>query len=548
VVLLAAGTYSLNAGLNIPSNVTLRGLGANQTILNFTALNTFYWGSFAIGFIGNYNTAGDGQPGGVSGSTAAQRRSWTGTNGAAGVYTKGATVLNLASAPTGLSVGDMLQLWQNTDPAGNVPRNTYFVSSKTGTGTSGITLEGPGIGNGNQEQHQLVKVVSIAGSDVTITPGLHSSYWQTANSPFVNWEGGDLRMAGVESLSVDTTSAPTHWGSVTFYEAADCWAKGVRLTPKTGAAGSANQARAGFFLFYARNLSIVDSLITRMVGGGASSTTSYGLEINYVSSSLIQNNILLNIESPIFDNQGNAGNVFAYNYEVRPDGTISQTGLGGHDGGTLMGLWEGNNINGYRIDSYHGTQGFQTVFRNRLRGDSGGVLPYDTWGYSRNHHAIGNVLGTSGQQGTYTCDGNTAAACDRYAVPGAVFRLGYPKESPALNDTGVQYDSFAGATLMRWGNWDIVNNAVRWVSGEVPTGAEFPNAVPGNQTLPASFYLSAKPNWWPSGKAWPPIGPDVTGGNISGVGGFAYTIPSQDCYTSLGGTLTNFNSFTCYGV
>jgi hypothetical protein len=48
---------------------------------------------------------------------------------------------------------------------------------------------------------------------------------------------------------------------------------------------------------------------------------------------------------------------------------------------------------------------------------------------------------------------------------------------------------------------------------------------------------------------WPAIGPDVTGGDISGIGGHAYRIAAQVCYDNalkVGGILT-FNANNCYG-
>jgi len=71
--------------------------------------------------------------------------------------------------------------------------------------------------------------------------------------------------------------------------------------------------------------------------------------------------------------------------------------------------------------------------------------------------------------------------------------------------------------------------------------------------MPASFYYNSQPSWWPSGKAWPLIGPDVTGGNIAGTGGFANTNPAEDCYLNAmngpsdgsGGALS-FNAAACY--
>jgi len=142
---------------------------------------------------------------------------------------------------------------------------------------------------------------------------------------------------------------------------------------------------------------------------------------------------------------------------------------------------------------------------------------------------------------------------------------------------------------MRWGNYTAItqssdtpaNSGIRFVSSEVPSGiTAYPNSVPSNNTLPASFYLSSKPAWWPSAKPWPSIGPDVTSGNLlmctsgtykggfvlssgsctSGSGsnaynGHAYTIPAADCYIStMGGNpigtsgLLTFNASTCYTV
>jgi hypothetical protein len=50
--------------------------------------------------------------------------------------------------------------------------------------------------------------------------------------------------------------------------------------------------------------------------------------------------------------------------------------------------------------------------------------------------------------------------------------------------------------------------------------------------------------------AWPPIGPDVTGGNIANTGGHANKIPAQLCYENTaknaGGFLTAFDADACY--
>jgi len=564
VVSLTAGTYSLSAGLTVPSNVTLRGAGADQTILGFTGSSSYFWGDYLVGFIGNYDSGYWDQNIYPAGAHTSNLKTFVGTNGSSGVYTQGATLLDLGSTPTGspnLAVGDMLQLVQDSDVHANTPMDDFFIDTED-TEDPGVTTEPPGLPEWRTgsptltQQHQNVKVTAIDGVQVTVTPGLHMPNWATGKNPKAYWWGADVRMAGIEDLAITTTTVQL-WGVVQFWQAADCWMRGVRLKPKTGVAGSGNNDRAGIHAFACRNLTIRDCYWERMVGGGASSNTSYGIELNLVSSSLVENNIFFEVESPIFENVGSSGNVYGYNHSEKVS-TVGngQTGFGTHDGGAVMSLWEGNNVNEFKLDNIHGTVGFLTVFRNRLRGDTSDP-PVDIEGFNRVVNLIGNVLGTSGAQTLYGC-GDTGtwtndARCDRFANPGAIYRFGYPESTQAQtyvtgNGGTLHYDPQAGLSAMRWGNYDIVTDTVRWESGEVPTAWQYANAVPGSQILPNSFYLLARPSaWWktPYGTpAWPPIGPDVTGGDISGVAGHANKTPAQLCYENV--AAADFNAGACY--
>ena len=127
---------------------------------------------------------------------------------------------------------------------------------------------------------------------------------------------------------------------------------------------------------------------------------------------------------------------------------------------------------------------------------------------------------------------------------------------------------------MRWGNYDTVNAAVRWISSEVPSSLASPNAaysnpVPSNQKLPASFFMNSMGvyptggtglSWWKVCTAWstfpttcattrtppmPPIGPDVTGG--SNINGYAYDIPSVIAWKALPIDTSYQNSYTITG-
>jgi hypothetical protein len=81
------------------------------------------------------------------------------------------------------------------------------------------------------------------------------------------------------------------------------------------------------------------------------------------------------------------------------------------------------------------------------------------------------------------------------------------------------------------------------------------NDVPGNQLLPASFYLSAKPLFFGT-VSWPAIGPDVTGGDMD-YSGHAKKIPARVCfelmpddgaYPSSNPRIKSFNANSCYPV
>ena len=74
------------------------------------------------------------------------------------------------------------------------------------------------------------------------------------------------------------------------------------------------------------------------------------------------------------------------------------------------------------------------------------------------------------------------------------------------------YDPLVRSTLLRWGNCDSAHGFgnCQFNPAEIPGAFPFvnANAVPTSNTLPASFFLPAKPaTWWntPWGEpAWPP--------------------------------------------
>jgi hypothetical protein len=215
-----------------------------------------------------------------------------------------------------------------------------------------------------------------------------------------------------------------------------------------------------------------------------------------------------------------------------------------------------------------------TSFRNYFNGHDPNATNYREAMkvQAQNHYInlVGNVLGDPTYHKVYECDNSHSNSSDVF-----VYDLGFYDGCIGGISITYPYDSSVLTNLTRWGNWDAVTyNAsgshlgTRWCtgSGTGSAGADayntactasetassdptFPGLASPSTTLPASFYLAAKPSWW-GAVAWPPIGPDVTGGNITTAGGHANQIPAQLCYNNTtkdaSGFLTAFDANACY--
>ena len=316
VVFLNAGTYNLTSGLifNNKDNVTLRGAGPNQTILNFTG-NTGCGGpEAAICFFGNSGYEGAGNH--------------TSTNWTAG-YAKGTTQITLASV-SGLSVGSIIildQLDDTSDSGGVLVCST--ISSPLACSYQG----GSGAGRTSRAQEQRVKVVAITGSVVTIDPPLAMPNWRASQSPQAWWTGSHAEMDGVEYLSINNLNSGARHG-ITFFNAYNCWLKGIQ---------NEKSLRANIELYLAGRIEVRDSYL---YGVQTSGSQSYGVEFYQTSNNLIINNVLQTVTSPI-QLTHDVGSVVAYNfmtdnYFTLSGGTWLQTSPLSHDAGVAMELIEGN--------------------------------------------------------------------------------------------------------------------------------------------------------------------------------------------------------------
>jgi len=534
VVTLSAGTFNLSdGGIVMKSGVTVRGAGADQTLLVFTAHDYCSNLQAAICFSGTNDWSGQAntQPGGANAAD------WTGG------YAQGATDITLTNVgSSGIAVGQYLYLDQANDTS---PGADFFVCDAT---SASCSLEG---GNGGRviggvvrSQIQIVKVTAINGSTYSITPGLYPPNWRSSQSPGAWWPTTPIQNAGLEDVSVDASNAGGQM-NVAIYNAMNDWVRGVRLVRTCTCQRSLLQ------LGMAAHCTIADNYVY----GTQGQSENYGVESYGGADNLIENNVFQHVVAPVVIQQS-LGSVYAYNYAIN-DTYADGQGIHWmadefvqHNAGVEFNLYEGNIGPGFGGDVFHGNQLMNTLFRNYFlgtdpgRADNTTVIPLQS--YIRYMNIVGNVLGTPGTTTTYQVNTGIGAS-------GTVYNLGAGNTEGSVT---VPDDPLVATTLMRWGNYDTASGAAKFDPTEVPSGiGKYASAVPSSEALPASFYSSAKPAWWPASTPWPAIGPDVTAGNIAGLNGHAHTIPAEDCFRNTmggpadgsGGVLA-FSASACYGT
>lgn len=584
-VFLNAGTYNLTCNgtcieFNAVSNVTLRGAGANQTLIVLSGSGDGCSGSpSAIVCMKSSDVSYTGGP-----SNAA---TWTASS-----YSPGQTTLQFSNA-SNLHVGltpVILDQLDDLNDTGNVyvgceyppsngnNTNCYSGSFPSGSqrGNSATTIRG---------QQQIVTVTACSPScpnsgstTVTISTGLYAPNWASAKLPGAWWASSPSAMDGVENLSLDDTSS-TAAATVGIVNCYGCWVRGVRsMTP----------GRSHVWIWTSNHVTVQDSYF---YGDQQYSSDAYGVETFGASDILVQNNIMQRTAVPVLYNSDCEGCVVGYNFSINDKYTSSPNwqnqSLGFHST-NMFSLGEGNIGGNLYADNFHGNHNFNTIFRSRYDGyesndgmlTSSNTIPLRSNPFARYMNFVGNVLGSSGRPQTLY----QSTATNNYA---SIYWLGFYPE------TGAPSDPMVATTSFRWGNYDTVTAAVRWCgnssnsgwsttcanTSEVPAGLPvYANTIPASTALPPSFYLQSKPSWWPSTKPWPAIGPDVTGGNIGicsggtkaslqalsgagcpggtyamAVGGHAYSNPAMDCYiTIMGGpiegtgSVLTFNASACY--
>jgi hypothetical protein len=577
ILMLGAGTFYLNSSITYAgkSNLILRGQGADQTQILFYGHGGCNWPSHVC--IEGSNTYSGG------GYTQAD---WTGG------YTQGGTSITLSKV-TGIVVNVTPIVLDQCDDGftGSTGTETCTGSASVGPDvtycqTVGVcsAQTGANITRPNRAEGETVVATAINGSGpytVTINkPLMHANWGTNSKWPEAWWGSSTIQGSGIESLAIDGTNDGGSRGSSGYYgisldTSLNCWVKGIRSSVMTNYHVQNNVSFGNV---------IRDSYFYFSYNGG---TESYGVGGALSGGILIENNIMQGITDPVNFDGPCSYCVASYNFALNQWFQLSYAYLLGslalHGAGTDYILFEGNIGDFPDNDDVHGTHNLETYYRNYFNGfepNDGHTPTNNTVGFhlaafSREFNVIGNVLGSKQYHTAYQCsEAANGSPCNHQYKD--VFDLGYSSNNYGETDPGGSpNDPLAATTLMRWGNWDVISNAIRWCgnssdsgwtttcgsTSEVPTSlSTYANSVPtlgdtgiGQGALPTSFYLSGIPSWWnfPNGTTapFPGIGPDVAGGNILKCAGGTYAntdVLSNSQCTGTGSSTSNTTAGHAY--
>lgn len=493
VVYLNAGTYNVE-GINVnKDNVTLRGAGADQTVMR---------GCNIVNLGKGYNSSTD-----------------------IGIVSGGAKDSNTitVSSTRGLAVYTMIEIDRDND-------SSLVVS------TSG----------GSRHVTQVNVITAISENTITVRNPLIWDF--SAGNPRIKWTFANTRLSGVENLKLDH-SGTSGCANFMLQYCYGCWLKGVHSYNPSGY----HILILGTLNGEIRDSYISDAQTYGPNNGGLVfyGNSKYGSN----SSWKIENNIFNRVFPGVHLQNGSSGFYVGYNYgyatmAVPTSGPTTWMFSDNHGPHDMMNLWEGNIGELFGSDGYFGGSSHGTALRNYFTGYNpifeSGDDPIRLNRLSYYYNLVGNVLGSANKRPRKYQEN-----LDNCAGGPAIYRLGYPNiGNCSLTDVtghpvpgGMTYpDTKVTSTLLRWGNYDYFNKATRFAASEIPSEI----AMPPDQVIPKSYYYAARPAWWPAGIAWPPIGSDLTGGN-GDTSGHVNKIPAQVCWETrnllAGGS---FNASACY--
>jgi hypothetical protein len=471
VVQLSAGTYTVSSTITLTKGVVLRGAGSQGAAKGGTTIVKSGGNSvLAIGSLMDqacYNSPG------YAGAYAL-------TQDAA----KETTTVTVGSNASHFKAGDLALLDEADDAPIQEGDCQYFKR----------------VDKRSVSERVEIAAVDTAGGTLTLSSPLHwtfrsasphSAQIAVVSAPIIRW-------AGIEGVALQGGTNPGYngqmAGGIDISNCAYCWVKDVQTD---GTIGGMHVSLSGTYRTVVRDGNFHHSAD---YGFGHD---CYGIVLRCgAADNLIENNIVRYMNKPIMFNVSGGGNVIAYNYADNSwadPPAWQEVNIDTHCSFPHMELMEGNYAPHVGATITHGNAGYLTYFRNYSSSQfaspavagstdkqTGNIvaIQFDTGDI--NMTVVGNVLGSS-------------ASTDLGTAPVSSAYVGTNSDTPSIFQFGSNGQSDVSYTTLWWqGNYDTVTAGVKWNSAITP------------RTMPASFYLAAKPAWWPASGAWPWAGSDLS--------------------------------------
>jgi hypothetical protein len=468
VVKLSAGTYNVSSTVTLNKGVVLRGAGSQGASGGGTTIVRTGAGSvLAIG-------------------AAQDQACYNSAFGTAHALTadaaKETTTVTIGSAASSFVAGDIALIDQADDATVQEGDCMYFKR----------------VDKRSIEDRVEIASVDAAAGTLTLSTPLHFTFKAGGayNAQIAKPTGSVVRWAGIESLAIQGGSNPGYdgqmAGGIDISNAAYSWVKDVQTD---GTISGMHVTLSGTYRCVVRDSDFHNS------GNYGFGTDCYGIVLRCgAADDLVENNIARYMNKPIVFNVAGSGNVVGYNYADNSWATPpawQEVNIDVHCSFPHMELMEGNYAPHMGASITHGNAGYLTYFRNYASSQfappavygatdeqTGNITALEFDAGDLNMTVIGNVLGS-------------AAATDLKTAPVSSVYVGTSSNTPSIFEVGATTD-VAYTSLWLQGNYDAVHAAVVW------------STTITERTLPASLYRASKPAWWPSGDAWPWVGPDLS--------------------------------------
>ncbi|MBN1339500.1 MAG: hypothetical protein JXA03_09260 [Bacteroidales bacterium] len=384
IVYFPPGTYLINAAINLPDSVILRGAPNNQSTIKCNMGGTNIYGLIVHGVApSSYEPVLQG-------------------------YVKWSYKIVVAN-PANYAPGDYIEIRQDNG------------SWDTNPATWAEHAMG-----------QIVRVHFLKGDTLVLDESIRIDY-----SASLNPEVGKFtprKYVGIESLKIQRIDDYPSGGpnNISIYYADNCWVAGIESDKSVG---------SHIVIRNSNHIEVTGSYFHDAFSYDGASNHGYGVTLNnHCGFCLVENNIFKHLRHAMMVKVGANGNVFGYNYSLDvyrtewPNNYSGDISLHGHY--SFVNLFEGNIVQNIIIDHAWGPSGpFNTFFRNRA--ELYGIIITSGTQTTSSQNFVGNeVTNTQAFMGQYSLAGS-----DHFEYGNNIKGTIIPSGTGALADQSYYYSS-----------------------------------------------------------------------------------------------------------